>query len=158
MVRCINSSQNCDTDNYCGLIQLVDKNQSNNATLFSALHDNNTSYLLAEGGEDSGDKATKPLCRSNDGCSGTFYSFRICSLIDRRDVPSLGELVRFQPIDECVLDGKPLPSPPDLACKFKRAGMVVSMKRCLRSRVNTITSEVSVFSIFLNVNLRFYVA
>ena len=143
VVRRINSSQNCDTDNYCGLIQLIDKNQSNNATLFSQ-QETSGSFQLPEGADESGDKVSKSLSRSNDAFrdAGTFYSFRICSLIDRRDVPSLGELVRFQPIDDSILDGKQIPSFADVGCRFKRAGMVVLMKRCLHARVDSIGSKV----------------
>lgn len=170
VVRCINTSENCDTDNYCGLIQMIDKNQSNNATLFTSqhehpLHNTTTTFLLSDFNDDD-DKHTSlkqsPLTKGGDNIErgqqgqcyrdqGTFYSFRICSLIDRRDVPCMGELVRFQPIDNDLLNNKHL-HPQNLNLdnyKFIKAGMVVSMKRCLHTRVESVNTKVLVTSSLL---------
>ena len=75
------------------------------------------------------------------GFSTTLYSFRLSGLIDRRDLPVVGEVVRFQPIkSQGVLSHHGVTSN-----RFLLAGMVVSMKRCLYARVESIKGQVRSF-------------
>ncbi|ESO08921.1 hypothetical protein HELRODRAFT_190661 [Helobdella robusta] len=90
--------------------------------------------------------------------TSTLYSFRFCSLIDRRDVPSLGEIVRFQPLRcQQSIVGTNNSSSSIVSYqhqqqhdKFQQAGMVVSVKRCLHARVESIKGQLGTLNFEMN--------